>query len=252
MRQIDAARDKGALQVILDLRRVTSLDMSAARRLLQVAERYWHSGFPLLLASVGQASASHAAFERLGLLPRLPADRVFSGLEEAMEQAETALLAIYLSERHGRHEAVDALRLLGIPDSATSAVLTLCPEAVFEPEDVLIRTGDASDTLYVLIDGQVDILLRIGYDTDGPDRRTRLATLMPGTMLGEMALLSGAPRSADAVARTQVRCLVIETAAVDQIRQDHPDAAYALMRAVATHLARNLRLANETIAFYED
>jgi MFS superfamily sulfate permease-like transporter/CRP-like cAMP-binding protein len=252
VRQIDAARDNGARLVILDLRRVTSLDVSAARRLIQVSERYWQAGFEMLIASISPGSPPHAAFARMGLSGRLPSNRVFAGLEEAMEHAEAALLAHHLAASNARPDAAEALRLLDLPDTAVDIVLELAPEVAFEADAVVMRTGDASDTLYVLIEGQVDVLLPIGEGEAMGRRRTRLATLMPGTMFGEMALLSGAPRSADAVAHTRVRCLVIENATVEEIQREQPEAAYAIMRAVARHLARNLRLANETIAFYED
>ena len=74
--------------------------------------------------------------------------------------------------------------------------------------------------------------------------RTRLATLTAGIVFGEAALLSGAPRSADVVALTPARCIVVDVAIVAHVRQAQPELAYHLMAAIAGQLASNLLMAN--------
>src|SRR5690606_18649084 len=60
--------------------------------------------------------------------------------------------------------------------------------------DVIFNAGDVGHEMYVLLDGAVDIVL------DGK----RIEELGPGSVFGEMAIVDSVPRSADAVARTDV------------------------------------------------
>ena len=60
--------------------------------------------------------------------------------------------------------------------------------------EVLFLKGDEGDALYCVLKGQVRI------STTGPRGRTVILTMMgPGDVFGEIALLDGMPRTADAV-----------------------------------------------------
>ena len=69
----------------------------------------------------------------------------------------------------------------------------------FEKGDVIFREGDAGDCLYVIREGAVDITLG-----------NRVLKLMqPGDIFGEMSLIDGEPRSANAVARAETTVIPI-------------------------------------------
>jgi len=79
-----------------------------------------------------------------------------------------------------------------------------------------------------------------------------LGRLMPGALVGEMALISGAQRSADVVAHGGARCLCIGADALGRLRAEDPPAAYALLAAMARQLERNLRYANAATQALEE
>ena len=56
----------------------------------------------------------------------------------------------------------------------------------------IFRQGDPGDYMYVVIEGEVDVLAGGSY----------IRTLHPGDIFGEMSLIDAAPRSADTVAKT--------------------------------------------------
>jgi CRP-like cAMP-binding protein len=96
------------------------------------------------------------------------------------------------------------------------------------PGEVVFAQGDAGDVMFVVIDGEVDILL------DGK----LIETVRAGGVVGEMALIDAGPRSATAISRT--RCLlspVDERRFVDLICRE-PEFALTVMRVLARRLRR--------------
>jgi predicted RND superfamily exporter protein len=84
------------------------------------------------------------------------------------------------------------------------------------PGDYIIRRGDRGEELYVLLGGKVDIL--------GGDENI-IRTLGRGDVIGEMALVRHAPRSADAVVRETTEYLVLDAAFLDRIQRRYPRIA---------------------------
>jgi len=98
----------------------------------------------------------------------------------------------------------------------------------FAPGQKIFSEGDPGDTMYVVIDGQVDLLVK-GKLVDH---------LGPGGVLGEMALLESVPRSATAVAKTACKLVPINEKRFTFLVQQTPNFALQLMRVIAERLRR--------------
>ena len=83
----------------------------------------------------------------------------------------------------------------GFEDDAIEAVAALCVTRSLAAGEVLFLKGDAGDALYAIRRGQI----RIATGTDA-GRRLTLNLLGPGDVFGEVALLDGRSRTADATA----------------------------------------------------
>jgi CRP-like cAMP-binding protein len=113
----------------------------------------------------------------------------------------------------------------------------LAEEVRLKPGDVLFQQGDAGDSAYVILSGQME--MRIGI-TGGEERN--LAVLEPGGLFGEMSLLLGEPRSATAVARTEARLWKLPKTAVEEaLRLCEPWSARFLMATVKMLAMRLLK-----------
>jgi SulP family sulfate permease len=170
----------------------------------------------------------------------------------AVEAAETALLRRRTDPPAGDLLALEALMGLGLPAPAAGDCLGYLRELELPAGQVLIRAGDRSGDAWLVLAGVLDVTLPLapaGAAADAP--RTRLTTLTPGVLAGELALLSDQPRSADVVARTAARCLLIEATAMARLRVERPDLAYLMLKAVAMQVQQKLRLASTTIASLE-
>lgn len=90
-----------------------------------------------------------------------------------------------------------------------------------------ITKGANGNSMYIVSRGSIEIRLD---REDGS--KTTLATLWPGDCLGEMSLLTGAPRSADAVTKTEATLLEISSDDLSPVLHKYPSLANAMAEAV--------------------
>ena len=94
--------------------------------------------------------------------------------------------------------------------------------------EIIFREGDECSEMYVVLDGQVDII--IGEKI--------VETVDPGGLFGEMALLGPAPRSATAVARFDATLVAVDNRGFLLKIQQTPYFAIQVMGVLADRLRR--------------
>jgi hypothetical protein len=107
----------------------------------------------------------------------------------------------------------------------------------FAAGDYIFREGDLGTEMYIIHDGKVEILNRLGEE----DRV--LAVLEKGDFFGEMSVLEDLPRAASARALTATQLLQINGSTFDQMLQSNPEIAVRMMR----KLSRRLRETDELL-----
>jgi CRP-like cAMP-binding protein len=105
----------------------------------------------------------------------------------------------------------------------------------------LFACGEKSDAAYAIILGEIEITLP-GLD----GRAVWLARLGAGSVLGEMGVLDGAPRSADASATRKCDLIRIDRKLVTDALTDEPVAALALLGLLAGRLRATDALVERT------
>lgn len=90
----------------------------------------------------------------------------------------------------------------------------------------VFRAGDQGEAMYVVIDGEVEIL----------DGATLLETSGPGSIVGELALIDDEPRSATAIAKTDCRLVAVDRRRFQYMVQETPLFALAVMKVLADRL----------------
>jgi uncharacterized membrane protein len=98
---------------------------------------------------------------------------------------------------------------------------------------VLFRTGDDGDAMYLIEEGRVRICVRT---KDGHE--VTLTELQRGDFFGEMALLDGKPRSADAHVTENARLAVLSREHFLSFVRSNPNVALELLTALANRLRR--------------
>lgn len=122
-------------------------------------------------------------------------------------------------------------------------VANLCQEAVFNAGDIIFRENSGSQELYVIAQGEVDILInqRVAGKNDG-QHETPVARLRRGQSFGEVALVDEGLRSASARAsQKDTRLLVIPRDKLIMLCETYPQLGYRLMYNLAADLAMKIR-----------
>jgi CRP-like cAMP-binding protein len=134
-------------------------------------------------------------------------------------------------------------------DAAESAAIVSQMQLVYYPEgSMLFREGDESHSSYMLLvlDGWVSV------DTglpNGPDAMS-VAVLGPGSIIGEMALLDGAPRSANCIANSPVQAAGLSRVGLERLLDEEPRVAARLMVGLATRISDRLRGLSKQLQIY--
>ena len=104
----------------------------------------------------------------------------------------------------------------------------------FASGEAIFHEGDLGTDMFIIQDGIVEIVKKLGGET-----RT-LSRLERGDFFGEMAILENVPRSADAIAKTDVRVIAINGSRFDEMIRKNPEISVRIMR----KYSRRLRDAN--------
>jgi signal transduction histidine kinase len=104
-----------------------------------------------------------------------------------------------------------------------------CERAFAAGEDIF-REGDASDGIYLVKDGAVQISALVNKD------RFVFSRIMPGDFFGEMTLLDSRPRSATATADLASTLVFIPRAPLLQLLENSPRLALALFQEISNRL----------------
>jgi CRP/FNR family cyclic AMP-dependent transcriptional regulator len=121
-------------------------------------------------------------------------------------------------------------------------IANLCQEVVFNSGDVIFQENSGSKELYVIAQGEIDILINRTGTGDLEKKETAVARLRRGQSFGEVALVDEGLRSATArAAQKETRLLVIQRDKLIMLCETYPQLGYRLMYNLAADLAMKIR-----------
>ena len=202
--------------VLLDFEQVAGIDSTALISFGRLAQQAADEGVELVLTGLP---------DRVGDLlrrdPEVARLRCFADLDHGIEWCEERLL----QEAGGAALASTALRdelQALLPDAARiDALLARTTRLELRAGGHLMHEGDEPDALYFVESGQLSAQIPRGDGREG----VRLQTMHAGSMVGELGLLLGGPRSADVVADRDSVLRVINREEWRRIVEREPDVA---------------------------
>jgi CRP-like cAMP-binding protein len=122
-----------------------------------------------------------------------------------------------------------------------SELLRILKRQEFEASEALIDEGTRSDSLFFVWDGELDVV------TNTPDGERKVAQLGPGSLFGEISILSPGPTTATVRSEQGCTALHLTHSSLEQFWQAHPHAATVFMRELSKLVARRIRAADELL-----
>ncbi len=104
---------------------------------------------------------------------------------------------------------------------------------------VIFNEGDEGSAMYVIIDGEVEIVKRTSLETS-----KTLTTLKKGDIFGEMSLIDSMPRSATAIAKKPGKLLVMDEALFYSLARNNADFSFKMIKV----LSERIRKSNDQIS----
>lgn len=229
----------GCSHLIFDLRAVVTANTVSLRQMADLCRRLAGVGVQVVFCQPG------------GLTQRLqeagiPSGSIFSTVDAALETCEDALLMTVTGVTWRTTRAL-ALKECPVFQTCTDGEIRVLerelPCRTFQPGETLIKAGESSDEMFVLLEGTVEVQIL----EEGALRR-RVDVLTAGMTAGEMAFLDGSPRSADVVAMDKAQCVVVTRAWFATLSDALPHLKIKLLQALLKEISARLRQANVEIS----
>jgi CRP-like cAMP-binding protein len=122
-----------------------------------------------------------------------------------------------------------------LPQSAFVALVNKLDYRRWSPGELILKEGDPGRSFFVIVEGRVRV-----FKTRGDGSEVELAQLSEGAFFGEMALLSGAPRTANVAALDEVELLEISDTVLRELVEVHPNVAVSLKNFYRQRLLNNV------------
>jgi SulP family sulfate permease len=220
--------------LVLDFRRVTGVDASAALSFARVMRLAEAQAFSLVLTGMSERVRDQLA--RGGVRGR--GVRTFADLDQGMQWCEERVLR---TEGAPLVPALDLIRTqlreeFGLDPKTLNPYLR---KVRIPRRHSLMRQGEVADDLYLLESGRLTALL-----TRERQPAVRLRTMAPGAIIGEVGFYLEVPRTASVVSETPCTLHRLSRRALRRMEERDPELAAALHRLFARRLAERL---NETL-----
>lgn len=228
---------------LLNLRSVISADDASLRLLVELQRGLARRGARLLVC---HARALDARLRRLGA----DVETLYPDDDTALEACEDMLLAHVLGSRFVTAREVpfarcDLMESLGASD--VSSLDAAMAQRHYATGERIIRAGDPGDALFVLVSGSVEVRLPGTTGKPGP----RIDVFTAGMTFGEMALVDGAPRSADVIALEPVCCRMLELKTFEAFDDHDPRLKIGLLQQITRQLSASLRRRNAEVQAFK-
>lgn len=103
----------------------------------------------------------------------------------------------------------------------------------------LFKEGDAPDYMYYILKGKLDVIKEC--EENGKKQQVKVTELSQDTLLGELAIIDGAKRSATVVATADTAMLGIHKKHFDLLVKSRPEIGVVLIRKVAKLISERLK-----------
>ena len=242
-KEIDTSNG-GSEYIIINMKRVSEIDITGTKCLLQIHGLLGKKGKTLLISHMWEGHKLWQAFVYADAISIIGKDHIFPDIDCALEYAENKLLYDGPGETSDKKYRLAEMDILsGFTDEEIKIVKTRLNEETYGDGEVIIRQGDRDRDLYLLLQGIVSAKLK--FQNKSLERR--LNSISAGVAFGEIALLDNKPRSADIVADGDVVVCKLPYGQFLDLQKSEPLVANKLILNIALILSTRIRLSTNEI-----
>ncbi|MBI2214339.1 MAG: SLC26A/SulP transporter family protein [Acidobacteria bacterium] len=240
--------------ILLDFRRVQSMDYTAGHLFHQMHERLHDGGGELLFCGMPSSLPSRQDIQhymsQLGLVGGGEGITIFDTRDSAIEWMEQRILEyagwvpqearppLELGET-SLFRGIDPVLLTELGETARSFNL--------KAGELLFSAGDAGDEMFLIRKGRIHILLPLEAG-----KRHHLATFARGDFFGEMSFLDQQKRSADAEAGSDCQLYALSRDAFETVIRRHPEVAAHFFGHLSLAMGQRLRVTGAELRALEE
>ena len=218
--------------IVLDFKSISQIDYSAIVGLLRIRRLLHQKQIQLFFADVPP--------ENTNLIEKALSDSsesntsiFYTSADQAIEAAENALLLNVNIDFASEYTGFDSLLLsAGFNQNEISIIRDSSIIHDTENEESISNMGDLQKSFYIIDEGEIAI-----YQVRG-NKKVRLRVLRSGMVVGEMALYSGLPRSADIVSYGKAKLMEINEDSLSYLEENHSKIAFKVHRLLGKRLSQ--------------
>jgi len=231
------------VQIILDMARVQQVDLTAVKMFQQMADHLHKVDGELIFTNVrkGKGLNKKVAKTLRLISPHHSGNypvHTFIDADEAIEYAENKLLESLGEElkTSAKIELAESDLCHGFDTDTLNILQANMKPISLKSGEKLFKTNDIGTELFVVIEGEIDILLPYGKR-----HYKRLAKFGPGAFFGEIVFLKPGPRTADAKAIKDTKLLMLDEYGFETLKTNNSQAAIKLVIRLGRELSDRLR-----------
>jgi SulP family sulfate permease len=225
--------------LVFDFKLVTGIDSSAAYSFAQIKRTAHDRCIKLVLVHL--PSAAEKALRSCEFISHEVS--IVPELDHALEWCENEIIVQHQDREQEEASLRDwFIQILGTEQDATG-LMHRCQRIEVDAGQTIVRAGEAADSMHFILDGRVGIMIPADEG-----RTTRVRSLGRYTTIGEMGLVSQAPRNATIQAEVASILYVLSADQFEAIKADDPALSQKLLTYFVSVMAERLTFANRTIA----
>ena len=226
--------------MILDFQSVTGFDSSAAVTMTRVKGMALRQGFQLVLCGINERVMADLGAANIDAIDESVGS--FPDLDHALEWAENHILHTMGSKGEAFNNHLnDQLMHSWSDKDAVARFIPYLNKFSFKENDVLVQQGDASDSMLFIESGHVTT-----HVEKENGERLRLRRQSSGTVVGEIGMYLGIPRTASVIAESKGTAYRLTKDTLLRITRDEPLLAAAFHEYVSYNLAARNAFINST------
>jgi len=240
--------------VLLDMRRVQSVDYTALHLFKQMQAQLAERGGRLLFSRMPSALIDRRDFdyylEQLGAGKEDGGILIMETLDSALEWMEEEILEIAGAKRTDEEQKLDAKEIdlfQGFDENTVSALASCMHEMTLPQGQKAFSQGDRGNEVFFVRRGSIRILLPL----EG-GKHHHLATIGQGDFFGEFSFLDEGTRSADAEAKIPTDLYILSRSRFDECVQSNPDFGIQIFSRLALEISHRLRQTDDELRALEE